>query len=43
MKEAAQAVVAIAQWLVTAIIWILIVGVGVGVPLALSDGSFGKA
>ncbi|MEK7620272.1 MAG: DUF4349 domain-containing protein [Patescibacteria group bacterium] len=35
VKEAAQAVVAIAQWLVTAIIWILIVGVGVGVPLAL--------
>jgi hypothetical protein len=35
IKEAAQAVVAIAQWLMTAIIWILIVGVGVGVPLAL--------
>ncbi|MCR4314569.1 MAG: DUF4349 domain-containing protein [Candidatus Uhrbacteria bacterium] len=35
VKEAAQAVVAIAQWLVVAGIWILIVGVGVGVPLAL--------
>lgn len=35
VKQAAQAVVAIAQALVVAIIWIVIVGVGVGVPLAL--------
>ena len=35
VKEAAQAVVAIAQALVVAVIWIVIVGVGVGVPLAL--------
>ena len=42
-KEAAQAVVAIAQWLVIAIIWILIVGVGSACRWRLSDGSFGKA
>lgn len=35
VKEAAQAVVAIAQWLVVAVIWVVIVGVGIGVPLAL--------
>ncbi len=35
VKEAAQAVVAIAQALVVAVIWIVIVGIGVGVPLAL--------
>lgn len=35
VKEAAQAVVAIAQALVAAIIWIVIVGIGIGVPLAL--------
>lgn len=35
VKEAAQAVVAIAQALVIAIIWVAIVGVGVSVPLAL--------
>lgn len=35
VKEAAQAVVAIAQALVVAIIWIVIVGAGVGVPLVL--------
>lgn len=35
MKQAAQAVVAIAQTLVVAIIWIVVVGAGVGVPLAL--------
>lgn len=35
VKEAAQAVVAIAQALVVAIIWIAIVGVGIGVPLVL--------
>lgn len=35
VKEAAQAVVAIAQALVVAIIWVVIVGVGVGVPLVL--------
>lgn len=35
VKLAAQAVVSLAQWLVQAIIWIVIVGVGIGVPLAL--------
>lgn len=35
VKEAAQAVVAIAQWLVVAIIWIVIVGIGIGIPLSL--------
>lgn len=35
IQTAAQAVVEIAQWLVIAIIWIVIVGVGVGVPLLL--------
>ena len=35
VKEAAQAVVAIAQALVAAIIWIVIGGIGIGVPLAL--------
>ncbi|MBI5793846.1 DUF4349 domain-containing protein [Candidatus Uhrbacteria bacterium] len=34
VKQAAQAVVSLAQWLVEAIIWIVIVGVGIGVPLA---------
>ncbi|HAU66313.1 TPA: hypothetical protein DCW61_03130 [Candidatus Uhrbacteria bacterium] len=33
IKEAAQTVVALAQWLVEAVIWVAIVGVGVGVPL----------
>ncbi|PJE76956.1 hypothetical protein COV05_02060 [Candidatus Uhrbacteria bacterium CG10_big_fil_rev_8_21_14_0_10_48_16] len=35
VKEAAQAVVAIAQWLVIAIIWIVIIGIGIGIPLSL--------
>ncbi len=35
VKQAAQAVVAIAQALVVAVIWIVIVGIGIGVPLAL--------
>lgn len=35
VKEAAQAVVAIAQWLAVTVIWVVIVGVGIGVPLAL--------
>lgn len=35
VKQAAQAVVAIAQAIVVAVIWVVIVGVGVGVPLAL--------
>lgn len=35
VKQAAQAVVAIAQTLVAAVIWIVIVGVGVGVPVVL--------
>src|SRR3989338_7121626 len=35
IKEAAQAVVALAQWLVEAVIWTVIVGVGVGIPLLL--------
>ncbi|MBI4435159.1 DUF4349 domain-containing protein [Candidatus Uhrbacteria bacterium] len=35
VKQAMQAVVAIAQWFVVAIVWIVIVGVGVGVPLTL--------
>lgn len=35
IKLAAQAVVSLAQWLMEAIIWIVIVGVGVGVPLVL--------
>lgn len=35
VKQAAQAVVAIAQALVAAVIWIVIVGVGVGVPVVL--------
>ncbi|MFA4845013.1 MAG: DUF4349 domain-containing protein [Patescibacteria group bacterium] len=35
VKQAAQAVVSLAQWLVEAVIWIVIVGVGFGVPLAI--------
>lgn len=35
VKQAAQAVVAIAQAIVVAVIWIVIVGVGVGVPVVL--------
>ncbi|TAL51242.1 DUF4349 domain-containing protein [Patescibacteria group bacterium] len=34
VKEAVQAVVAIGQTLVVAVIWVLIVGIGIGVPLA---------
>ncbi|NQV90274.1 DUF4349 domain-containing protein [Candidatus Uhrbacteria bacterium] len=33
VKEAAQAVVAIAQWLVVTLIWIVIIGIGIGLPL----------
>ncbi len=35
VKAAAQAVVSIGQWLVIAIIWVVIVGVGVGIPVAI--------
>jgi hypothetical protein len=35
IKQAAQAVVSIAQWLVIAIIWIVIVGVSIGAPVAI--------
>ena len=35
IQTAAQAVVEIAQWLVIAVIWIVVVGVGIGVPLLL--------
>lgn len=35
VKEAAQAVVAIGQALMVAVIWVVIVGVGIGVPLVL--------
>ena len=34
-KEASQAVVALAQWLVKTVIWVAIVGAGVGIPLLL--------
>ena len=35
VKLAAQAVVSLAQWFVEAVIWVVIVGIGIGVPLAL--------
>ncbi len=35
VKLAAQAVVSLAQWFVEAIIWIVIIAIGIGVPLAL--------
>jgi hypothetical protein len=35
VKQAAQAVVQLAQWFVGAIIWIVILGVGIGAPLVL--------
>lgn len=35
VKLAAQAVVRLAQWLVEAIIWLVIVGIGIGVPLLI--------
>lgn len=35
IKEASQAVVALAQWLVKTVIWVAIVGAGVGIPLLL--------
>jgi len=42
VKEAAQAVVAIAQALMVAVIWMVIVGVGIGVPLAFIIWLFWK-
>lgn len=35
VKQAAQAVVSLAQWLVEVVIWVVVLGVGIGVPLAL--------
>lgn len=35
VKQAGQAVVAVAQWLVEAVIWVVILGIGVALPLLL--------